>query len=185
MLDAANYSAIGTLRNGRNVEIRAFRPEDRASFLSAVDRIGPRSRYLRFFTLKSHFTEAETAFFLNVDFDEHVVLVALMEEAGQKVIVAGGRYVGTQPGKAEVAFVVIDDYQGQGIGTALLQHLAIIARGAGLCALIGEVLPENRPMLRVFEKCELPMIVTRDPEVIHVTLQLRPETGRSDPQPDA
>ena len=108
-----------------------------------------------------------------------------MEEAGQGIIVAGGRYVAIQPGKAEVAFVVIDDYQGQGIGTALLQHLAIIARGAGLCALIGEVLPENRPMLRVFEKCELPMIVTRDPEVIHVTLQLRPETGRSDPQPDA
>jgi hypothetical protein len=45
MLDAANYSAIETLRNGRKLEIRAFRCEDRADFLSAVDRIGPRSRY--------------------------------------------------------------------------------------------------------------------------------------------
>jgi GNAT superfamily N-acetyltransferase len=69
---------------------------------------------------------------------------------------------------------VIDEYQGQGIGAALLRHLAPIAQAGGLCALIGEVLPENKLMLRVFEKCELPMIVTRDPEVIHVTLQLKP-----------
>jgi GNAT superfamily N-acetyltransferase len=137
-----------------------------------------RSRYLRFFTWKSHFTEAETAFFLNVDFDKHVVLVAVMEEAGQGIVVAGGRYVAIQPGKAEVAFVVIDEYQGHGIGAALLRHLTLIARARGLCALFAEVLSENRPMLRLFEKCELPMSVTRDPEVIHNTLQLKPETGR-------
>jgi len=128
--------------------------------------------------LKSHFTEAETAFFLNVDFDKHVVLVAVMEEAGQGIVVAGGRYVAIQPGKAEVAFVVIDEYQGHGIGAALLRHLTLIARARGLYALFAEVLSENRPMLRVFGKCELPMIVTRDPEVIHITLQLKPETGR-------
>jgi len=101
-----------------------------------------------------------------------------MEEAGQGIIVAGGRYVAIQPGKAEVAFVVTDEYQGHGIGAALLRHLTLIARARGLYALFAEVLSENRPMLRVFEKCELPMIVTRDPEVIHITLQLKPETGR-------
>ena len=56
--------------------------------------------------------------------------------------------------------------------------MTLIARARGLYALFAEVLSENRPMLRVFEKCELPMIVTRDPEVIHITLQLKPETGR-------
>jgi len=176
VLDVSNYSVIEALRDGRTLEIRAFTAEDRTEFLSAVDRIGARSRYLRFFTSKPDFTEAERAFFLNVDFDKHVALLALMEEKGQQVIAGGGRYVGIQPGKAEVAFVVIDEYQGHGIGAALLRHLVIIARRAGLCALVGEVLPENRPMLRVFEKCELPMIVTRDPEVTHVTLRLKPET---------
>ena len=172
MTDAAKYAAVETLRDGRNVEIRAFRPEDRADFLSAVDRIGSFSRYLRFFTLKRSFTEREREFFLNVDFDKHVALIALMEEAGRKVIVGGGRYVGIKPGKAEVAFVVIDSYQGQGIGTALMRHLTVIARAAGLTELIAEVLPENKSMRKVFENSGLPMRVNAEAEVVHITLQL-------------
>jgi RimJ/RimL family protein N-acetyltransferase len=172
MLDAAKYSAVEMLRDGRRIEIRAFRPEDRADFLAAVDRVGPRSRYLRFFTLKRSFTEREEEYFLNIDFDRHVALIVLMEEAGRKVIVGGGRYIGVAPGKAEVAFAVIDPYQGQGIGAVLIRHLVVIARAAGLTELIAEVLPENKPMLKVFEKCGLLMNMTPEAEVVHVTLQL-------------
>jgi GNAT superfamily N-acetyltransferase len=172
MLDAANYSAVETLRDARSLEIRAFRPEDRADFLSAADRISPLSLYRRFFTVKRGFTEGERAFFLNVDFDKHVALVALMEEAGRKVIVGGGRYVVVQPGKAEVAFVVIDQYQRQGIGSILVRHLAAIARAAGLQELIAEVLPENMSMLKVFERSGLHMTTIPESEVVHVTLQL-------------
>jgi RimJ/RimL family protein N-acetyltransferase len=172
MLDAANYSAVEKLRDARRLEIRAFRPEDRADFLSAADRIGPLSLYRRFFTVKRGFTERERAFFLNVDFDMHVALVALMEEAGRKVIVGGGRYVVVQPARAEVAFVVIDKYQGQGIGSILMRHLAAIARAAGLQELIAEVLPENMPMLKVFERSGLHMTTTPESEVVHVTLHL-------------
>lgn len=172
MLDAVNYSAVEKLRDARRLEIRAFRPEDRADFLSAADRIGPLSLYRRFFTVKRGFTERERAFFLNVDFDMHVALVALMEEAGRKVIVGGGRYVVVQPARAEVAFVVIDKYQGQGIGSILMRHLAAIARAAGLQELIAEVLPENMPMLKVFERSGLHMTTTPESEVVHVTLHL-------------
>jgi GNAT superfamily N-acetyltransferase len=172
MLDAANYSAVEMLPNGRRLEIRAFRPDDRADFLSAVDRISPLSLYRRFFTVKRGFTDRERSFFLNVDLDKHVALVALMEEAGRKVIVGGGRYVVVQPGKAEVAFVVIDQYQRQGIGSILMRHLAAIARAAGLQELIAEVLPENMPMLKVFERSGLHMTTTPEPEVVHVALRL-------------
>jgi GNAT superfamily N-acetyltransferase len=103
----------------------------------------------------------------------HVALVALIEEAGQKTIVGGGRYVVVQPGKAEVAFVVIDQYHGQGIGSLLLQHLATIARAAGLHELIAEVLPENKAMLKLFERSGLPMTTTRETDVVHVNLQLK------------
>ena len=172
MLDAASYSAIETLRDSRRLEVRAFRPDDRADFLSAVDRIGALSRYRRFFTVKHRFTERERAFFLNVDFDKHVALVALMEEAERRVIVGGGRYVVVQQSRAEVAFVVLDQYQRQGIGPILLRHLAGIARAAGLLELIAEVLPENIPMLKVFEKSGFRMTVTPEPGVGHVILQL-------------
>jgi RimJ/RimL family protein N-acetyltransferase len=173
MLDAANYSAVSTLRDSRRLEIRAFRPDDRADFISAAGRISPQSLYRRFFAVKRGFTEREKEFFLNVDFDRHVALVALIEEAGQNVIVGGGRYVVVQPGKAEVAFAIVDQYQGQGIGSLLMQHLAAIARAAGLQELIAEVLPENKAMLKLFERSGLHMSTTPESEVVHVNLQLK------------
>jgi len=77
---------------------------------------------------------------LNIDFINHVALVAVVDEGGRPMIVGGGRYIVAQPGKAEVAFAVVDQYQGQGIGGALLRHLAAIARSAKLQELIAEVL---------------------------------------------
>jgi GNAT superfamily N-acetyltransferase len=173
MSNIANYSATEILRNGRMLEVRAFRPEDRDNFIAAVGRIGPLTRYRRFFTLKTSFTEREKDFFLNVDFDKHVALNALLDEAGRQVVVAAGRYVLVQPKKAEVAFTVIDQYQGQGIAPILLRHLVGIARSAGLQTLIAEVLRENSQMLKVFERSGLPVQTTADdPEVIHVTMHL-------------
>jgi GNAT superfamily N-acetyltransferase len=172
MLEAARYSAVESLRNGRRVEIRALGPDDRPDFLAAVDRTSPRSLYRRFFTVRQGFAEQEIDFFLNVDFVNHVALVAVMEEAGRPVIVGAGRYIIVQPRRAEVAFAVVDEYQGQGIGAALLRHLAIIARDAGLKELIADVLPENAPMLKVFAKSGLDVRIRRVPRVVQVTLRL-------------
>ena len=101
-----------------------------------------------------------------------MALVAVSEENGRPVIVGGGRYVVLQPGKAEVAFAVVDQYQGQGIGAALMRHLVAIAREAGLKELTAEVLPDNIPMLKVFEKSGLRLSTKRESQVVHVTLQV-------------
>jgi ribosomal protein S18 acetylase RimI-like enzyme len=76
------------------------------------------------------------------------------------------------PGQAEVAFAVVDRYQGQGIGRTLMRHLIAIARGAGLQELVADVLPDNRQMLKVFEKSGLPMSTRRESGSLHVTLRL-------------
>jgi RimJ/RimL family protein N-acetyltransferase len=172
-MEAAKYSVTEALRDGRWVEIRALRPDDRADLLAAAARASEQSLYRRFFAVRRSFTEREIAFFLNPDFVNHVALVAVVEESGRPVIVGGGRYVVTQPGKAEVAFAVVDQYQGQGIGAALMRHLAAIARAAGLEELIAEVLPDNIPMLKVFEKSGLRLSTRREPQVVHVSLRLR------------
>jgi GNAT superfamily N-acetyltransferase len=172
MLEAAKYSAVELLRNGLRVEIRSLRPDDRAELVAAIGRTSTQSLIRRFFAAKRGFTEQEIAFFLNVDFVSHVALVAVVEEGGRPVIVGGGRYIILQPGKAEVAFAVIDERQGQGIGAALMQHLVAIARKSGLKELIAEVLPDNVPMLKVFEKSGLRLSTTREARVVHVTLQL-------------
>jgi len=172
MFETARFSAAEVLRNGCRIEIRALRPDDRAGLIEAVGRTSDQSLYRRFFGVRRGFSERETEFFLNPDFLNHVALVAVVEEGDRQMIVGGGRYIVVQPGTAEVAFAVIDEFQGQGLGAALMRHLATIARDAGLTELIAEVLPDNSPMLKVFEKSGLRLSTTREPGVIHITLQL-------------
>lgn len=171
-MQVRDYTATETLRDGRTVEIRALRPEDRAGMLAAVGRISQQSLYRRFFTFKRGFSDQEVDFYVNVDFVDHVALVAVLEEDGQPVIVAGGRYIVVQPGEAEVAFVVDDAHQGRGLGAALMRHLAILARQAGLKTLSADVLPANAAMLKVFATSGLGVKIQREPDSIHIMLQL-------------
>jgi len=172
VIDAATYSVMETLRDGRRIEIRAIRPADQAALLAAVEHSSADSLHRRFFAVKRFFTDKEIDFFLNVDFVDHVALVAVLSEAGATTIVGGGRYVLVRPGTAEVAFAVVDEFQGQGVGGALMRHIAMIARDAGLKELIAEVLAENSAMLKVFEKSGLRCRTARDSGVVHITLAL-------------
>jgi GNAT superfamily N-acetyltransferase len=173
-MDAASYSGQDALRDGRRIEIRALKPEDEAGLLAAVGDLGAQSLYRRFHGVRRHFSEREIAGYVNVDFVNHVALVALIDEGEGQTIIGGARYVVAKPGSAELAFAVVDRYQGQKVGGALLRHLIGIARAAGLRELTAEVLAENRAMLRVFEKSGLPMATKRQSEVVHVTLTVQP-----------
>jgi GNAT superfamily N-acetyltransferase len=172
MMEPAAYSHAEVLRDGRRTEIRALRPGDRAGLLAAVGRVAAPSLYRRFLGAKHGFTEKEVEFFSNVDFINQVALVAVMPEDGRETIVAGARYIVGQPGQAEVAFMVVDDYQGLGIGAALMSHLAAIAHAAGIRELIAEVLSDNAAMLAVFKKSGFPLSTKRESSVVHVTIQL-------------
>jgi len=171
-VEVAEYEVAETLRDGRPFKIRALRPDDRDGLLAAVGQTSAQSLYRRFFSPRRGFTEEQIAYFVNVDFVAHVALVAVLEENGRRVIVGGGRYIVVQPGKAEVAFVVVDRYQGQGIGAALMRHLTTIARDAGLQELVAEVLADNISMLKVFRNSGLRLGTTHEAGVIHVALQL-------------
>lgn len=172
MDDLSHYSVIERARGGDTLEIRALRPDDRAGLLAAIDHTSAQSLHLRFFGARRRFTDEEIAFFLEVDFTRHVALVATAEHEGESVIVGGARYILTQPGQAEVAVTVIDACQGQGIGSILMHHLVTIARHSGLTELAAEVLSDNARMLKLFERCRLPLSMKREAGVIHVVLRL-------------
>ncbi len=169
---AANYTAVGNLRDGRPIEIRSLRSDDGPEMLAAIGRTSTQSLRRRFFAPKKGFSESEKAFFLNVDFKNHVALVAELEEDGYRVIVGGGRFIIVEPGRAEIAFVVVDAYQSQGLGTMLMRHLAALARDAGLKELTAEVLPENAAMLKVFRRFGFLSGSQPTPQVVHLTLKL-------------
>jgi RimJ/RimL family protein N-acetyltransferase len=171
-VNAAEYSAVESLRDGRRAEIRALKPTDRAGLAASVRRTSEETRYRRFFAPKRSFSEKEIEFYLNVDFVSHVALVAELDEGGCPVIVGGGRYIVSEPGRAEVAFAVDDPHQGLGIATRLMRHLVAIARAAGLREFTAEVLPDNTAMLKVFERCGLAATTRREGGVVHVTMAL-------------
>jgi len=168
----ASYAAVEFVRNSRRVDIRALRPDDRIEFAAAFRRVSSTSAYRRFFAVRRTFSEAEVAFFTNVDFEKHVALVALVDEDGKPTIIGAGRYVVNGPGCAEVAFTVIDAYQSQGIGGALLRNIIGAARDAGLTTLVAEVLAENKAMIKAFEHWQPGVSFRRDRDVVHIVLDV-------------
>ena len=172
MSETNDYTARELLRDGGEIEIRALRREDEADMLAAVGMTSAQSLQRRFFVMKRHFSDKERAFFMDIDFKNHVAIVALAAEAGRKVIVGSGRYIVFEPGRAEMAFVVIDAWQGRGVGSILMRHLVKIAGDSGLKELTAEVLPENTAMIKVFGKFGFSPAPRRDPQILHLVRKL-------------
>ncbi|RGC70153.1 Acetyltransferase Pat [Micromonospora sp. MW-13] len=136
------------LSDGTTVGLRPIRPDDAPGIVAMHARFSERTRYLRYFSPYPRIPERDLRRFVHVDHRDREAFVVL---AGER-IVAVGRYerLGPQGPEAEVAFVVEDAYQGRGIGSVLLEHLADAARRAGIVHFVAEVLPANGAMLRVF-----------------------------------
>lgn len=172
MSDLASYIAHEHLGDGSAVEIRALRADDEADMLAALEQTSAQSRQRRFFVMKRHFSDKERAFFMDIDFKNHVGLVVLAGDSDRKTIVGGGRYIVFEPGRAEMAVMVIDAWQGRGIGSILMRHLVKLAGAARLKELTAEVLPQNAAMLKVFSKFGFKSGSRHDPQTIHLILNL-------------
>ena len=134
------------LRDGRTVRLRPVRPEDAARELRFFERLSDRSRYQRFMQYLRELSPRMLARFTQLDYDRELALVALWE--GE--FVAVGRYAPNADGEtAEFALAVADDWQGKGLGHALLERLCNAARAAGYRALYGHILDANREMLEL------------------------------------
>jgi GNAT superfamily N-acetyltransferase len=94
-------------------------------------------------------------YFTELDFKNHVALVATMEKDGAEEIIAVGRYIvgetDASPKSAEIAFAVADDYQGHGIGRTLLKRLASLAASTGIVRFEALVHTKDAPLLSLLE----------------------------------
>jgi len=181
MRHARDYSVNDVLKDGTQVTIRAIRPDDRDRFLEAFRLLDGDSIYTRFFTPKPDVSDGELDRAVSVDFTREVALVVTSETARGETIIASGRYIaaagtGTER-SAELAFVVEEDYQGRGIASRLLGHLASLARDQGVTCFEADVLSGNSAMLAVFKRCGFPVQQRRDGGVIHVALALGARTS--------
>lgn len=169
MNDLRNYAADEVLRDGGSIHVRAIRPDDKQRLLDHFNLLSPRSVHFRFFGAKRRLTEDELARFTEMDFVRNAALVATLGSDADERIIGVGRYMSTADHRAEVAFAVADEYQGRGIGTVLLEHLAVLARLNGIGEFEADVLGENNQMLKVFRKSGFVAKRSIDSGVVHVS----------------
>lgn len=144
----------GELDDGTPFVIRPIRSTDGPALEAAFERMSPRSRYLRFFSVRERLGTDLIEKLTNIDHDEHRAWV--VADPTQPSDIASGEGLGIavarlidvpgEPGVAEAALVVTDEYQGRGFGTLLLELLMGTARDVGVEFIRFETLFENRPM---------------------------------------
>jgi GNAT superfamily N-acetyltransferase len=150
-MDAMSYSASEILRDGTALRIRAIRPDDKGRLLQHFQGLSAQSVYYRFFGIKRALTQCDLSRLTELDFTNHVGLAATVETEERERFIGVGRYIGSEDrSRAEVAFAVLDEYQGHGVGTLLLKHLARIAQRNGIREFAADVLASNHQMLDVF-----------------------------------
>jgi GNAT superfamily N-acetyltransferase len=176
MLNASQYLATETLPNGLRLLVRATEPHD--DLAGAIQRkVSPQSFFYRFLRPKHYLADKDIASFTNCDFVNQVGLIGLVRHNLRMAIVAGARYWITRPDEAEIAFIVADAYQKQGVGTAMLNHLCSIARQAGIKHLYALAIPDNEGAPRLLNKLGFPCDIRRDPaeRMMHITAQPLPK----------
>ena len=165
---------VGEIRTteGAVLHLRPIRPEDAAVLVEFHRGLSARSVYRRFFSAHPTLSDKELARFTHVDYADRLALIALDGER----LVAVARYE-RQPrsDEAEVAFVVADEYQHQGIGTLLLEHLAEAAWRRGITRFVAETLTENREMLHVFHQVGFPVTTVSESGVTTVRFPIEPD----------
>lgn len=159
------------LPNGELVLMRPLTPADRGELLNAFHRTSRRTRINRFFTDRTGLSDSELRYFTCVDQHDHVAWCAIAGGAERSPGVAVARFIVDRrsPASAEIALTVVDDYQGLGIGTALLGILDQIAHQRGIEWLWGQALADNDRALRFFRR--LGASVERDNEICEVRLR--------------
>ena len=148
------------LRDGSTLRVRATEPGDAAGLGDFLRALSPQSRALRFCGGVSDAALPREASRLVAASGEVVGLVATAGSAGR--IVGHAMFAELGHASAEVALVVSDEYQGQGLGTILLGQLAQIAAARGVTTFTADVLASNRPMLGVFQESGFPVTVTSE-----------------------
>jgi len=148
------------LQDGRRVAIRPIRPDDAPRLRAFHARLSPETIYRRFLGVHPVLTEAEAARFTNIDPQTEMAFVALYAGETEEQIAGVARYAAlgpARPGEAEAAVVVEDRFQGQGLGTLLLERLLAHARAHGVYAFVAEISSHNDQFMRFIEESGFPV----------------------------
>jgi acetate---CoA ligase (ADP-forming) len=154
------------LRDGATVHVRPVQADDKAAISAFLHVLSPDSITFRFFGAAN--LEWAASWSVDVDYADRFALVA--ETGVPSRIIAHAAFIRIDEHRAEVAFLVADDWQGRGISTIMLAHLASVAEQHGIHTFVAEVLPSNHRMIEVFRQSGFPVETRSTPDAIEIEL---------------
>jgi acetyltransferase len=147
------------LKDGRQMVIRAIRPDDADDLQDSFQRLSIQSIYLRFLSFKKELSDEEASQLATVDYTSRMAFVAIYKENDKDIVTGVARYAILEPHHpeiAEAAVVVMDEYQGLGLGKQLLKRLVLYARTKGIMCMRGNLQLGNDRMLLLAKGSGLP-----------------------------
>ncbi len=154
------------LRDGATVHVRPVRVDDGPAIHAFLNAVSPESIAFRFFGAAN--LDWVTSWSVDVDYADRYGLV--VESGNPQTIVAHAAYIRIDSRRAEVAFLVADAWQGRGISTILLAHLAEVAGAHEIPTFTAQVLPENHRMIDVFRESGFPVELHSVPDAVEIEL---------------
>ncbi|MFI1757827.1 GNAT family N-acetyltransferase [Streptomyces sp. NPDC020571] len=179
----AHWEADVVLRDGGTARVRPITVDDAERLVSFYEQVSDESKYYRFFAPYPRLSAKDVHRFTHHDFVDRVGLAATI--GGEFIatvrydrIGAGGTPATSPADEAEVAFLVQDAHQGRGVASALLEHIAAVARERGIRRFAAEVLPANNKMIKVFMDAGYTQKRSFEDGVVRLEFDLEP-TDRS------
>lgn len=167
---------IAHLPDGSAIQIRSVLPDDRGLFLAAWDRLTPETRYRRFLGPKAELSEAELDFYTQVDGKDHIAIGALIldenTEPHEGIAVARIVRSSEEPGVGELGIIVVDEWQGKGVGGALMQRLLKLAIAADITRVRAYAWSGNDPIERLLRRYPYDVLTQHADGEMRVELKL-------------
>jgi acyl-CoA hydrolase/RimJ/RimL family protein N-acetyltransferase len=139
------------LDDGSQIIFRSIQPTDEPSMRDLIYDLSRETIYYRFMSQQSRFTHQQITNFVYIDHRKDVAIVGTVPEAhGEDIICVGRYYLDERTNRAEVAFVIRDEWQNRGIGSHVFKLLADIAKRNGITGFTAEVLRDNQRMRTIF-----------------------------------
>lgn len=155
------------MKDGTQIQFRPVHPTDEKGVRELLYSLSQASVYTRFMSNLKRFPFQQVKNFVYIDHRRDVIMVGTQPEAyGEEIVAVGGYYLEPETNRAEVAFLVRDEWQGKGIAKALMQLLIHVAKRNGIQGFTAETLPENKGMQAVFQKSGLKVRTRLESDVI-------------------
>jgi acetyltransferase len=163
-----------TLSDGVKVTIRPISASDLALETEFVNGLSASTRYKRLMSSRK-LSPDELKRFTDIDYAKETALIATIVDSGRERQIGVARYVKSldNPGEAEFAIVIADEWQARGLGLQLSGHLIQAAKAEGLRQLVATTLSENEPMLAIARRLGFRVTLdSRTSSISNLTLQL-------------